>query len=1204
MRTPLINLIIAAFLITSIGPLPVEAQELLLPTPGTMVPLSSSFNPAILKGLKINTSDPFQFEFILDKGESKLADQDLKDESAKLIRYFMASLTVPETDLWVNLSPYEKDRIVPESFGQTDMGRDLLAQDYLLKQITASLIYPEGEVGKAFWKKVYEQASQKFGADVTINTFNKVWIVPDKAVVYENAKVGTAYVVQSSLKVMLEEDYLALDKNNKPKSSQVSEVVRDVVIPQLTKEVNEGQNFAQLRQVYNSLILAAWYKKKIKDSILQKVYVDQKKTKGIDIKDPNAQKQAIYDQYLTAFKKGTFNLIKEERDATTNRTIPRKYFSGGVNLSVNITSPSAAMMADLNQAVKLDSTSLTLEVNLQSSMLALFGPMIKALSEKLSLYPKTLLTNESLKADSEWKNLLSKNSHIQISYDDVEEAVYLPVERQNGRKVSYYKISREGQGLVPVRDFEYKIPPEKIFEINDPKQFKQVKVLSNGQKSIPVTVTYDHDTVYEWTEWLLKNENISSNVNLVNFDTHDDARSSDLYSLEIGNWVAYLKQSALLSGRLIFVRPFLPATMDEMPGVREYLREGRLKEVYGQENVFNGVKKFKGKAIGKAIVTFDYDAIAFFSEKQPVSNEVIEKRVDELVDTIFQNGIEPVAINFTYSQYLYQRYLQPGTIAQISKTFINAFNRRGYQFLNGNVKDNNQAMITDIPEQDLPEYLLWAYEQGRLSASLPIKRWLGSRGIDPDQLDAEIEKAGLSVLRQKLSNPENNLRPFKSGSQATVYRGTIEGNDLIVKEISNESVWRNKYVAFQDRLGQQEGTMPLVAGYLVAENLEIFVEGAKKVIPFAVIQEEAIPLIDRIRDIKGERYPDNIPAQFKEINTLLQDYFKLYKEILAHGLIAKPNGFLVDTGLTKGSNEVVVLDVGDLLTSEEAKQEGYDLESYDEIFLKAMESTSIVQDLGGEGLPDVIHVPYELKPRLRKDMQKTNMFWDKLERDYEQVKYDIYQSAKELKDVLKLLGAKSRSDKREIYFGNSRIRNEIKEARLNYIRSQINIIPSIKETLPGGALLATSLSPKKIDKLRTQRIIRNEKNNPTLVTPRYWKKTSTPLSFINNAIDVQGFVERLDNRRTDKNVPIYIMDWGCGEGTALIQLKEVLESKGIRNVYLFGYSDEFYPAWNQAPKGITFIFDAETHLNEHLQGLEGKFQLIYSRLGLYHLIKD
>ena len=91
------------------------------------------------------------------------------------------------------------------------MGRDLLAQDYLLKQLTASLIYPEDATGKEFWNRIYAEAAEKFGTtNIPVNTFNKVWIVPEKAVVYENAKAATAYVVESKLKVMLEEDYLAL----------------------------------------------------------------------------------------------------------------------------------------------------------------------------------------------------------------------------------------------------------------------------------------------------------------------------------------------------------------------------------------------------------------------------------------------------------------------------------------------------------------------------------------------------------------------------------------------------------------------------------------------------------------------------------------------------------------------------------------------------------------------------------------------------------------------------------------------------------------------------------------------------------------------------------------------------------------------------------------------------------------------------------
>jgi len=122
-----------------------------LPQPGVMVTTSPAFIPPVLKGLIINQDNPFQFDFVFDSGDSLLTEEEVKEESTKLIKYFLASLTMPEDELWVNLSPYDSDRIIPDEFGKTEMGRDLLAQDYLLKQLTASLIYPEDELGKKFW---------------------------------------------------------------------------------------------------------------------------------------------------------------------------------------------------------------------------------------------------------------------------------------------------------------------------------------------------------------------------------------------------------------------------------------------------------------------------------------------------------------------------------------------------------------------------------------------------------------------------------------------------------------------------------------------------------------------------------------------------------------------------------------------------------------------------------------------------------------------------------------------------------------------------------------------------------------------------------------------------------------------------------------------------------------------------------------------
>ena len=76
-----------------------------------MVKLSSAFNPLVLKGIKVYPDNPFRFDFVLSQGDKEStvgADRDppfLKQESTKLIKYFLAALTTPEKDMWVNLSP-------------------------------------------------------------------------------------------------------------------------------------------------------------------------------------------------------------------------------------------------------------------------------------------------------------------------------------------------------------------------------------------------------------------------------------------------------------------------------------------------------------------------------------------------------------------------------------------------------------------------------------------------------------------------------------------------------------------------------------------------------------------------------------------------------------------------------------------------------------------------------------------------------------------------------------------------------------------------------------------------------------------------------------------------------------------------------------------------------------------------------------------
>jgi len=312
--------------------------ETVLPAPGTMLNLSPVYVPVLLKGLKIDQNNPFNFSFIVDTGNTKLNinDVNFKNESNRLIKYFLASLTIPENDLWVNLSPYEKDRMIANNLGQTEMGHEMLAQDYILKQLTASLIYPERSLGKSFWNKVYQKALELYNTtDIPLNTFNKVWILADSADVVESDNAG--FIIGAHLKVMLDEDYLAAKKHSTPLLSPTenrvrsiqSNIIREIILPEIENEVNHGKNFAPLRQIYYSMILASWFKLAFKDAVINKIYSNQSKVRiGINTNDAS-EKERIYERYLRAYKKGVFNYIKEDISAASNETIPRKYFSGG-----------------------------------------------------------------------------------------------------------------------------------------------------------------------------------------------------------------------------------------------------------------------------------------------------------------------------------------------------------------------------------------------------------------------------------------------------------------------------------------------------------------------------------------------------------------------------------------------------------------------------------------------------------------------------------------------------------------------------------------------------------------------------------------------------------------------------------------------------------------------------------------------------------
>ncbi|HSV43367.1 MAG TPA: hypothetical protein VLJ10_02320, partial [Candidatus Bathyarchaeia archaeon] len=139
-------MMMAAVVLFIVSNLTATAQ-ITLPEPTQLLETGTVVTPPMVIGMRIDPKDPFSFKFLVDMGEARLDEAAERQEYEKLVKYFLTALTIPNNDMWVNLSPYEADKIIPGNFALTEMGFELLAQDYTLKQLSASMLNPDSEVG-------------------------------------------------------------------------------------------------------------------------------------------------------------------------------------------------------------------------------------------------------------------------------------------------------------------------------------------------------------------------------------------------------------------------------------------------------------------------------------------------------------------------------------------------------------------------------------------------------------------------------------------------------------------------------------------------------------------------------------------------------------------------------------------------------------------------------------------------------------------------------------------------------------------------------------------------------------------------------------------------------------------------------------------------------------------------------------------------
>lgn len=250
-----------------------ESEMLLFPSP--------TFVPVTARGMSVFDDRPTTPDFVIEGGDLGSHSPEFAVESTRVVNFFATAVTVPESEFWVNLSPDETNRMLGAGLTGTEAGHQLLELDVRLKRLAASLMHPDSASGKLFWGEVFERTAGMV-ARAEIATFQRVWLVPKSATVYcPEHEIGkrSAFVVRREIEVLCEGDYAARYREGSAgtnASDVCVPIFKETILPLIERDVNEGKNFAEFRQIYCSLILATWFKKQFRDHAAWKARIDSR----------------------------------------------------------------------------------------------------------------------------------------------------------------------------------------------------------------------------------------------------------------------------------------------------------------------------------------------------------------------------------------------------------------------------------------------------------------------------------------------------------------------------------------------------------------------------------------------------------------------------------------------------------------------------------------------------------------------------------------------------------------------------------------------------------------------------------------------------------------------------------------------------------------------------------------------------------------
>jgi hypothetical protein len=279
---------------------------------------------------------------------------------------FMTGLAIPSDKFWVNLNPWEPDRIIEEELSQSEVGRIMLEADLQMKKDFSNYINPcNNEMSNDLWNNLdnkreilVQRCMSKYPGEiqnknnVNFRPATRLWITPDKIFTYSND--SQIYIINATLTIQSEADanhssfviynqnvrtlskgcLEELNKSSKEYGEYFKERVDHTVLPSVIADVNYGDKYENLREIYVALALAQWYKLNINPSndVFQNIYSsDFTAPKALNPWSP----YKIWDDYVYSFENGEFKCLVNTTAETSNGTIIRSrlYSYGGVEFN-------------------------------------------------------------------------------------------------------------------------------------------------------------------------------------------------------------------------------------------------------------------------------------------------------------------------------------------------------------------------------------------------------------------------------------------------------------------------------------------------------------------------------------------------------------------------------------------------------------------------------------------------------------------------------------------------------------------------------------------------------------------------------------------------------------------------------------------------------------------------------------------------------